>query len=162
MSIIYLSETRFGKGIKAKTNINKGQKILDFKGPIVNRDELPKPYDSSVDYYLQIDIDKFMGPSGEIDDYVNHSCDPNAGVSFSNDSISLIAIKPIQQGEEIFFDYSTTMYNFGWRMRCSCKSNNCRKWIDDFLTIPDQVQERYIKLGIIPEYLKIRYRYNPL
>jgi len=158
MSNIYLAETTFGKGVKAKKNINEGKKILDFQGQIISRDELPDPYNSSNDYYLQIGIDRFLGPSGELDDYVNHSCDPNSGIVFSKDSITLIAIKPIQQDEEIFFDYSTTMYNFGWKMKCFCKFKKCRIWVDDFLRIPYQVQQKYISLGIIPEYIKVKWR----
>ena len=159
MRNIYLTETIFGKGVKAKININKGEKVLDFLGQITNRYGLPYPYTSSNDYYLQIGIDRFLGPSGELDDYVNHSCDPNAGIVFSENLISLVAIKPILKDKEIFYDYSTTMYNFGWKMKCFCKSKNCRKLIDDFLCIPYQVQQKYIELGIIPEYILTRY-YN--
>jgi len=50
-----------------------------------------------------------MGPSGGVDDFFNHSCDPNAGLQIDGQKVWLVAIKNITQGEEITWDYSTTM-----------------------------------------------------
>jgi len=153
MTHICLIITPFGKGVQALINIDKGKKILDFKGPVLNRCDLPSPYNEKNDYYLQIGPDSFLGPSGELDDYVNHSCNPNSGIVFKTSSIELVAIKPIKKNEQIFYDYSTTMDNFGWKMKCHCKSTSCREWIDDFFNIPHHTQQYYIEQGIVPDYI---------
>jgi hypothetical protein len=41
---------------------------------------------------------------GEKANYTNHSCDPNAG--FGSSPISLVAMRDVQVGEEITFDYA--------------------------------------------------------
>ena len=43
---------------------------------------------------------------GEPGVLVNHSCAPNAGI---RDDVRLVALSDIVVGEEIFYDYSTTM-----------------------------------------------------
>jgi len=42
-----------------------------------------------------------MGPSGEVDDFFNHSCDPNAGLKITVTKAVLVAIKDISFGQEI-------------------------------------------------------------
>jgi len=55
--------------------------------------------------------------------YVNHSCDPNAGLA--NDR-TLVAIRDIPLGDEIFVDYGTFETVEGWEMQCSCGTSLCR------------------------------------
>ncbi len=55
-------------------------------------------------YILQIDEELFQIPFwkgyNEPADFVNHSCEPNAG--FKNSPISLVAMRNIKRGEEVF------------------------------------------------------------
>lgn len=94
-----------------------------------------------------------MGPSGKLDDYVNHSCDPNSGLVINNINVILIAIRNIKKLEEITWDYSTTIDEDEWEMDCNCRSNICRGRIGDFKYLPEDIQRRYIKLGIVPNYI---------
>ena len=119
----------------------------------MNIEDLPEPYTAETDYYLQIDANLFMGPSGKLDDYVNHSCEPNCGIKIGGDGVKLIAIVPIDAGHQITFDYSTTMHNFDYEMTCACGSNNCRRQIKNFAELPAKIQANYIKLGIVPLFL---------
>ena len=90
---------------------------------------------------------------GEPDRYLNHSCNPNAGLRFDGVYINLIAIVDIQAGQEITFDYSTTMQAFGFEMACACGAPNCRGTVKDFIHIPNETQRKYIHLGIVPNYI---------
>ena len=126
---------------------------MHFKGPVVSIKDLPNPYIAENDYYLQIEENLFMGPSGELDDYVNHSCEPNSGIKFDTDCIKLVAIAPVAPGHQITFDYSTTMHNFDWEMNCACGSNKCRRQVKNFIELPEETQARYVKLGIVPDYI---------
>ncbi|MFY7967456.1 MAG: SET domain-containing protein-lysine N-methyltransferase, partial [Pirellulaceae bacterium] len=66
--------------------------------------------------------------------YANHSCDPNAGIRNDTD---LVAIQPIRRGEEIRYDYSTTMWEDHWTLICHCGSNQFRGLVADFPTLPE-------------------------
>lgn len=142
-----------GKGVFAVNKINAGELILQFNGPVILADKLPFPYCAENDYYLQIGPEIFLGPSDDLDDFVNHSCDPNCGVIISSRTTSLIAITPISPGSEITFDYSTTMDNFWWEMDCACGSENCRQKIKNFVDLDAEIKERYVQLGIVPDYI---------
>jgi SET domain len=146
-------DCKHGKGVFATGYINTGSEVLQFAGPFVGFEELPHPYSEENDYYLQIGDGIFLGPSGGIDDYVNHSCCPNTGVLFDSEDIKLVAITPIPAGSEITFDYSTTMDNFWWEMECSCGLANCRRKIKNFMDLAPEIQARYIQLGVVPYYI---------
>jgi len=98
---------------------------------------MPAIQSQDEDYYLQVDDNLFLGPSDEIDDYVNHSCDPNAGVIIDGEFSKLVAIQTIGRCEEIRFDYSTTMYKPVLVMNCSCGSAICREKVVDFIFLPE-------------------------
>ena len=142
-----------GKGVFAKGKIDAGELILQFKGPLLHADKLPRPYSAEKDYYLQIGPEIFLGPSHDLDDYVNHSCDPNSGVIIYSGVICLIAIIPISPGREITFDYSTTMDNFWWEMSCACGSSKCRHKVQNFVDLAEEIKQRYVQLGIVPDYI---------
>ena len=65
----------------------------------------------------------------------------------------LVAIMDIHEGEEITWDYSTTMNEDDWEMDCVCGSKNCRGRIRDFKYLPENVQQKYINLRIVPKYI---------
>ena len=142
-----------GTGVFSLEEIYPGDIIFQFGGPIFSGAELPYLSEPMNDYFLQIEDDLYLGPYGEIDDYVNHSCNPNAGLVFSDNSIGMKAITFIPKGFEVTYDYSTTMNGFWGEMHCNCHSVNCRGTIINFLDIPEAVQQRYIRLGIVPEYI---------
>ena len=57
----------------------------------------------------------FLSPSGELDDYVNHSCEPNCGIKEDQGRVVLFALKPIGNGDEITFDDATTQAGGFWK-----------------------------------------------
>ncbi len=148
-----LSDCLHGKGVFAAEDIHAEEEILQFGGPIIGLEELPKPYTAQDDYYLQIGANMFLGPSGKLDDYINHSCTANTVVIFDSGVIKLVAIIFIPAGNQITYDYSTTMDNFWWEMECACGSENCRRKVKNFLDLSEQLQSKYINMGIVPEYI---------
>ncbi len=155
MDNVCIRQAKQGKGVFALHKHAKGEIIMRFCGQILEGDHLPEPYDSVDDHYVQIGPNTFMGPSGKEDDYVNHSCDPNAGLIISEDAVTLVAIKPIDVGDEITWDYSTTMSGDDWQMQCECGSPQCRGIVNNFETLPKQLQEKYTKLGVVPYYAQL-------
>jgi len=90
-----------GYGVFANKNFSAGEVICEFHGQLYSREALPQPYDSVEDHYVQIGANLYMGPSGEVDDFFNHSCDPNAGLKITATKAVLVAIKDISFGQEI-------------------------------------------------------------
>src|SRR3990172_12446247 len=102
-----------GFGVFARELIPAGDVILAFGGPIITKDSLPTPYVE--DRFTQVGRDLFMGPSGEADDYVNHSCEPNAGLHPG--TLFLVALRDISLDEEIAWDYSTYIIDDEWEIQ---------------------------------------------
>lgn len=161
MAGLILKNAKFGKGVFAQRKFFSGEKILEFHGKTFTFEELPKPYESVSDHYMQIGETLYMGPSGEFDDYLNHSCEPNSGIRGEGGALLLIAIRDIAPGEEITWDYSTHLHeNFGWTMECGCASTNCRKVIGDFQHLPPELQKRYLNMGIVIPFIAKKYSKN--
>jgi SET domain-containing protein len=122
-----------GKGVFIKVPATKNEIIWNWSGQkIYTKAQLPDPYPDD-DRFVQVGSDKYVGEiSGpkEIDDYLNHSCEPNCHiVSLDPGFIYLLASRDIQIGEEITFDYSVTMKDDSWEMTCNCGTSSCRKVI---------------------------------
>jgi len=122
MKMLYRSKSHNGLGVFTDTEINSGEVVLPFRGRVVCRSELPAPY--LEDRYVQIGDDLYLGPSGGLDDFVNHSCDPNCTLDVKN--LQLAALRGIRPEEEITYDYSLTIKNDDWRIDCNCGSIKCR------------------------------------
>lgn len=155
---LVLKETRKGKAVFSKAEIRKDSFIILFTGDIYTKDQYLARADRDNNHFLQIDTESFMGPSWGIDDFINHSCDPNCGLIYSGDKIGLFAIRHIQKGEEICFDYSTTMAEDFWEMACLCGAGNCRKMIRDFKHLPLPTQQRYISLNIVAPFISSNFK----
>ena len=151
-----VAQTHIGKAVFAAQGFAQAEAIVRFSGPIVPAARLPHRLSGASDRHLQIDRDRYMGPSGRIDDLINHSCTPNAGLRFTRDGVVLVALRAIAPGEEIAWDYSTTLADRDWSMQCACGSPECRGVIRAFALLPAEVQDRYRAMGIVAPYLEER------
>ena len=59
-------------------------------------------------------------------DWINHSCDPNAGLV---SDVVLVALRDIEAGEEITFDYATSDGSRYDEFTCGCGSPSCRGYV---------------------------------
>jgi len=160
MENLILGQTKNGRAVFANKTFDKGEQIIEFKGKLFTYDTLPTPYNEVEDHYIQIDDDLYLGPSANLDDFFNHSCNPNSGLKIEGKKVFLVAIKDIKKGEEVAWDYSTTMDKDDWELDCMCESKNCRKRIRDFKYLPKELQQKYIKLEIVPEYITKNLKQN--
>ncbi|MDB9320511.1 SET domain-containing protein-lysine N-methyltransferase [Nodularia spumigena CS-591/04] len=145
---VYISKSRFGKGLFAAKNIIKNQVILNFTGKVITFNEVLAKGEQEANA-LQIDTMEYIDLQ-EPGVFGNHSCNPNAGIVNSN---ILIALNDIAQDEEIFYDYSTTMSEKLWTMKCSCGSSICRGVVKDFHYLPTDIKAKYLNLGIVQKFI---------
>ncbi len=151
---LLVGENHLGRTVYAARDYNDGEIVLEFSGPVIPRNKVhDEDLFKSQDRFVQISPTEYMGPSGGLDDLVNHSCDPNTGLKFTDSGIFLVTIKTVKEGEEITWDYSTTLYKNDWKMDCLCGVDECRKVIAEFSTLPSSIKEKYIKLGIVAPYI---------
>ena len=134
-----------GKGIFAKREIKGGENIAAFWGEIFGDDW--KTYHLKEDWLMSVDMGIYMYAKPPLR-YTNHSCDPNAGIVHG---LILRAIKDIHSGDEITIDYDTVEYE--WSMNCRCGMPECRKIINGWQYLSDDLKNKYLKLGMVMPYL---------
>jgi uncharacterized protein len=132
-----------GLGVFAKEPIKKGENVGVLGGIIVPTSEIREYWKIMGHIGIQIDNNFFIVPTTreELEEkgVFNHSCNPNLGYS---NSITLVAIKNIEAGEELVFDYAFNE-TYHDSMKCNCGSKNCRGIIkpDDYKI--KEIKEKY-------------------
>jgi hypothetical protein len=143
--------TKTGKGVFTTVKIPANMPIIEMKGDIF----IDKPGHLDHAQVLQVGPNTFLGPSGEVDDYINHSCDPNCYMHVVGNRAILYSLYVIPANSELTFDYSLTANNEkeDWTMACNCGSNKCRKEISGFQHLSPELQDEYKKKKMVPLYL---------
>ena len=120
-----------GQGLFASEPISKGDLILRFGGilvPLEGRYSGKYLKSTFVGIAENVVLCEAINSKKDLSDYINHSCDPNAGMY---DSITIMAIKDIMKDEEIYCDYAFWEGDEDWvlNVSCSCGSILCRHTI---------------------------------
>lgn len=127
-----------GWGAYATRRIRKGQRIIEYIGQRISHTEAEQRYDEdamenpttylfTVDDEIVIDATRW----GNRAKYINHSCEPNCETVNEDGRIFVEALKNIQPGTELTYDYHLECdgpYGPGWRTRyaCRCGTRRCR------------------------------------
>jgi len=147
-----VTEGPIGKAVVATRGFAAGERIVRFGGPVLRAADVPRQVEGRNDRYVQIGHDRWLGPSGRIDDLFNHSCAPNAGLTFG-EGVTLVALRAIAPGEEIAWDYATTVGDPSWRMPCGCGATACRGMVGPFGTLPETLRDWYLERGLVAPHL---------
>jgi hypothetical protein len=96
---------------------------------------------------LQIDRDLWLASDGsQIDDCMNHSCEPNLG--FTTGEKALFSLRNIEAGEELTWDYSTSLNWPGWVLDCRCGARNCRGKVRSFQELDEATRSRLRSISL--------------
>ncbi len=132
-----------GLGLKSasKSTIHKNDFIIEYTGIAIKKEYLDSIfrrykmermlYIMALDNNVYIDARK----KGSVARYINHSCDPNCvvyrwkvrGVSRAG----IFALRDIEYGEELCFDYQWKRKRGRAPTKCYCDSVNCRGTLED-------------------------------
>ena len=85
---------------------------------------------------VQVDEGKHIHLSPEFLQYINHSCEPNIFFNVSKEEI--IAIKDIDENEELTFFYPSTEWSMAQPFECFCKAPGCLGKIQGALHLDNQ------------------------
>jgi uncharacterized protein len=114
-----------GKSVVACEVIEPGELIGVWSGNIVGPEELEALPEEFRMHTVQVEEELYLASCtpAEPPDYINHSCEPNAGL---DGQIAIVAMKRILPGEEVTIDYAMcdgTAYD---EFDCACGTPSCR------------------------------------
>ncbi len=108
----------------ARFPIRKGDVIAIWGGQVVSRERFTQLPASLQQISVQIEDDVYLAPTREgPGEWINHSCDPNAGMS---GQVVLVALRDILPGEQVCYDYAMTDGSPYDEFTCGCGSPLCR------------------------------------
>ena len=128
-----------GKGVFALRPIAAGSRLIEYTGEIIAWDEALRRHphdanDSNHTFFFTIDggrvIDAAVG--GNASRWINHACDPNCVADQVGDRVHIDALRDLQPGEELFYDYGLVIDErytpkLKKQYECRCGSPNCRR-----------------------------------
>ena len=146
--------TRNGSGIFASAAFARGQIIDKIEGRIVHHRVLWRRGGSFAANCIRFGPNTYLDPRTDVGRYLNHACEPNAGIRKWRNQLFLFAATRVRKGSEIVVDYSTTIGDDDiWTMRCNCGRMSCRTIVRRFGSMPTELQRKYIQAGLVPEYI---------
>ncbi|MFZ4652083.1 MAG: SET domain-containing protein [Rubrivivax sp.] len=127
-----------GKGVFALRPIAAGERVIEYKGEVISwREALRRhphdPKDPHHTFYFHVDerhvIDAKYG--GNAARWINHACDPNCEADEVDGRVFIQALRDLQPGEELFYDYGLIIDDrytpkLKREYACRCGSPNCR------------------------------------
>ena len=127
-----------GYGVFAARRIRKGTTVIEYLGDRVSHDEADARYedkDPNDNHTFLFTVDSKIvidgGVGGNEARYINHGCDPNCASTAENKRIYVEAIRTIQPGEELAYDYQIERDpedppNVDDIFACRCGAAKCR------------------------------------
>jgi SET domain-containing protein len=124
-----VGRSKTGLGLFATKPIKKGTRIIRYFGPILDS-RIPEQDDIENKYLFELNnrwtIDGSVRKN--LARYINHSCRPNAesDVRPRERKVFIRAIKNIEPGDEINYDYGTDYFK-AYLKPIGCKCDSCEK-----------------------------------
>jgi SET domain-containing protein len=127
-----------GYGVFAARRIRKGATVIEYLGERVTHAEADARYEGkdpgdNHTFLFTVDVKTVIdaGVSGNEARYINHGCDPNCESTILNGRIFIEAIRTIQPGEELSYDYQIQRDlddapDVDEVYACRCGASSCR------------------------------------
>lgn len=101
-----------GRGVFAARRIRKGTRVIEYVGERVSHAEADRRYEHKADddnhtFLFIVDARTVIdaGTGGNAARFINHSCNPNCETLLDNRRVFIEAVRTIQPGEELSYDY---------------------------------------------------------
>jgi len=127
-----------GKGVFALRAIPAGQRIMEYRGQVINWEEALQrhPHDPAQPhhtFYFHVDADCVIDAlyQGNAARWINHACQPNCESEVRNGRVFIRALRDIAPGEELNYDYGLVLEarhtpKVKADYACRCGSPACR------------------------------------
>mmetsp|Transcript_1975 Transcript_1975/g.3592 ORF Transcript_1975/g.3592 Transcript_1975/m.3592 type:complete len:1815 (-) Transcript_1975:2526-7970(-) len=145
-----------GRGLVLMEDANCGDFIIEYTGIAIKRDYLDSMFrryrTERMLYIMALDNDVYIDArkKGSVARYINHSCDPNCAVHRWKvrgiNRAGIFALRDIQAGEELSFDYKWKRKRGRAPTKCYCGSSICRGTLEDMLDKSEEEEREEIQL----------------
>ena len=122
-----------GRGVYALQFIRRGTRIIEYTGERTSWEAAPNDENDPHTFNFGLDNGQVINPlvGGNDARWINHSCDPNCETAEEDDRIFIDAMRDIQPGEELFYDYALEIdepitEEAKKKYACYCGSRTCR------------------------------------
>ncbi len=131
-----------GWGSFVTERISKGETVAGFGGWVIERETLDTMSKDRRGRSIQIDHDLYLvsGDTPEAGEMLNHSCEPNCGLIGSQ---ILVAMRDIEPGEELSFDYAMCDASDYDEFACLCEFPTCRGVVTGMDWRNPELQSKY-------------------
>jgi len=107
--------------------IRKGTFVIEYTGPRITVEEADERYSNCEQTYLfGLEDGKYVIDGQGVAAFINHSCVPNCETDEIDGRVWIIALRDIEAGEELTYEYE--LYDAGDEedARCRCGAPGCR------------------------------------
>jgi SET domain-containing protein len=143
-----------GRGVYATRRIRTGTRIVEYVGDRISHDEADARYEARADddghtFLFVVDDELCIdaGVGGNEARFINHKCDANCETVIEGRRVYIEAIRTIQPGEELGYDYQLT-----WESTddpeelklyaCRCGAATCRGTMLDVEPLDEKRRKR--------------------
>jgi SET domain-containing protein len=122
-----------GRGVYAAQFIPEGTRIIEYTGQRVSWEDAPDDDSDPHTFNFGLENGEVINPEvgGNDARWINHSCDPNCEAVEEDDRVFIYAMRDIQAGEELLYDYQLEIDEpiteaAKIKFACQCGASNCR------------------------------------
>uniref|UniRef100_A0AC34R7N9 Histone-lysine N-methyltransferase n=1 Tax=Panagrolaimus sp. JU765 TaxID=591449 RepID=A0AC34R7N9_9BILA len=123
-------------GVRSLIDISENQLVTEFVGEVLRKETYLKRLEEGKSY-PNFAVELYPGSyvidaakKGNLSRFMNHSCQPNCVMQRWNVNgqhrIGIFALKKIEAGVELTYDYSMHVYIPNEQIKCLCGSDNCK------------------------------------
>jgi len=115
-----------GMGGFARTDVRAGETVIEYVGERITKEESVRrcarnnPFIFALDEIHDLDGNVPANPAR----FLNHSCRPNCEAIEDDGRIWIMAMRPIEAGEELTFNYGYSLEEYD-EHPCHCGSGDC-------------------------------------
>jgi hypothetical protein len=122
-----------GRGVYATHFIRKGTRIIEYTGQRVSWEGAPDDENDPHTFNFGLENGEVINPEigGNDARWINHCCDPNCEAIEEDNRIFIYAMRDIEAGAELFYDYAMEIdepitEESKRKFACHCGTANCR------------------------------------
>ena len=122
-----------GRGVYATRFIPEGARIVEYTGQRVSWEDAPDNENDSHTFIFGLESGHVINPDigGNEARWINHCCEPNCESIEEDDRIFIYAMRDIEPGEELCYDYALEIDEpvteaSKKEYECLCGSSGCR------------------------------------
>jgi uncharacterized protein len=123
-----IGRSKTGLGLFATRPIKRAAYIATYRGRRITTEEADRREARGARYMFELNAQWTIdgSPRWNVARYINHSCRPNAKPVGRNGGIVIVALRSIEPGEEITYDYGREYLDY-FLQNGGCRCASCRK-----------------------------------